>query len=330
MQGSLYKSLALTAGLTFGLAGFISGQTTYTYSTFSVPEAAPATEGSLSVTGINKAGDVAGTLTDASGDLKAFVRNFSTGGIAYLVNPLDTTTPTYTLGYSLNDLGVVAGIFYDTATSYYSGYLYSITKNTYYTINLPGEPAGSFTFVEGVNDLENFCGSVAAPPSYVYQAYLSIKGTVTIVTLPANTGAGCVGINDYNVAVGWYADANGVDHGWVRNPSTGAVTTFEAPGASTVPATVACWGANIAGTIADGINDSNAISGHYFDTNNLSHGFVVSGGKFTQLDVPGAFQTGGGGVNASGQVAGHYSSDSTCDNAGYIATPTSTATSPLQ
>jgi len=46
---------------------------------------------------------------------------------------------------------------------------------------------------------------------------------------------------------------------------------------------------------------------------------VLSKGKFTRLDVPGAFQTGGG-INGTGQAVGDYS-DSSCNYSGFIATP---------
>jgi uncharacterized membrane protein len=317
IEGSLCKSFAIAAGFALGMAGLLSGQ--YTYSTFTIPEAAPATQGSLAANGINNAGDTSGYLTDSSGNLKGWVRN-TTGGVLYLVDPLDTTTPTYSPAYKINDYGNVVGIFNDTAAASYPGYLYNVTNRTYYTINLPGEPAGSFTFVEGLNDHDQICGGVAAPPTYVYQAFLDLSGTTIIVPLPSNTGAYCGAINDYGVAVGWYTDSNGVNHGWVRNPSTGTVTTFNAPGASTVTGPVNCVGTS-AGTIPYGINDSEEISGHFFDASNQEHGFVISGGTFTQLDVPGAIQTGGGGVNASGQVVGHYVTDSACDNAVFIASP---------
>jgi hypothetical protein len=43
-------------------------------------------------------------------------------------------------------------------------------------------------------------------------------------------------------------------------------------------------------------------------------------GKFFTINVPGAYQTSGGGVNDKVVVVGHYS-DTTCASSGYIATP---------
>jgi hypothetical protein len=61
--------------------------------------------------------------------------------------------------------------------------------------------------------------------------------------------------------------------------------------------------------------------GHYWDTSNVEHGFVLQpDGKFQKIDVPGAALTSGGAVNNFGQVAGHYV-DSSCNSRGYIGTP---------
>jgi hypothetical protein len=320
MSVKFYRWLAVAAGFAFATTGALQGQT-YTYSTFNVTGAAPVTTGSLSVNGINKAGDVVGSLSDTSGNIKGWIRG-TKGGIELLVNTLDTTTPSYTLAYGINGYGTVVGIFFDTAANDYPGSLYSSTKNAFGTFTMAGQPAGTAYYVEGVNNVANdYCGSFGAPPNYVYEAFISLAGVNTLFTVDGSTNSGCTGLNDNGAAVGYYVDATGVDHGWYRNPKTGAITVVNAPGASTVPADVTCWG-TVAGTVLNGINNSGEISGHFWDNSGLSHGFVVTGGKFIQLDVPGAFQTGGGGINALGQVAGHYS-DSSCNNSGFIATPSS-------
>jgi hypothetical protein len=322
MSITFYRWLAVAAGFAITMTGALQGQT-YTYSTFNVPDAAPATAGSLGVNGINKAGDVVGYLTDTLGNVKGWLRG-AKGGIKLLVDPLDTTTPSYTLAYGINGYGAVTGIYYNTAGEYFPGFLYSSTKDKFETFTLAGEPTGTAVYLEGINNVAgDYCGSVGAPPNYVYQAFVSLAGVNTIFAVEGSTDSICTALNDSGAAVGVYVDAGGVDHGWYRNPKTGTVTVINVPGASTVPAALACWG-TVAGTVLNGINNSGEISGHFFDTSGLSHGFVLTGGKFIHLDVPGAAQTGGGGINALGQVAGHYS-DSSCNNSGFIATPSSSS-----
>jgi hypothetical protein len=71
----------------------------------------------------------------------------------------------------------------------------------------------------------------------------------------------------------------------------------------------------------EGINDQGFVSGHYWDKKCNEHGFIrTPGGKFITLNVPGAYQTGGGGMNNKGMVVGHWATDSSCDDEGYIAT----------
>jgi hypothetical protein len=76
-------------------------------------------------------------------------------------------------------------------------------------------------------------------------------------TLPEN-------INLHGAITGQYLDANGVNHGFLRAPS-GAITTFDAPGAGTAPGQ---------GTIPTSNNVGGAITGSYIDANGVAHGFL--------------------------------------------------------
>jgi hypothetical protein len=70
-----------------------------------------------------------------------------------------------------------------------------------------------------------------------------------------------------------------------------------------------------------GINNAGYVSGHYWDTSNNEHGFLMTpAGKFIEINAPGAYQSSAGGVNDKVQVVGHYVTTS-CTDVGYIATP---------
>src|SRR6516225_2327728 len=58
--------------------------------------------------------------------------------------------------------------------------------------------------------------------------------------------------------------------------------------------------------LARGINDSGQIVGTYFNGNLVSHGFLLSNGTLTTLDVPVSINTIPDAINASGQIVGHY------------------------
>src|SRR5262245_2001904 len=58
-------------------------------------------------------------------------------------------------------------------------------------------------------------------------------------------------------------------------------------------------------TSADG-NSTHAIGGDFDDAAGNTHGFVSSGGAFTQFDVDGALSTSVNGINANGAMAGIF------------------------
>ena len=56
------------------------------------------------------------------------------------------------------------------------------------------------------------------------------------------------------------------------------------------------------------------------------HGFLDTGGSFTQLDVPGGFGTQALGINDAGQIVGFFESSFSVDH-GFLATPVPEPTS---
>jgi hypothetical protein len=120
-------------------------------------------------------------------------------------------------------------------------------------------------------------------------------------------GTGCfaytdcsVLINNFGAITGYYLDANNVYHGFLRSPE-GTFTNFEAPGADTTPN-------DFNGTLPNAINDAGAITGAYYDVNNVGHGFLRSPeGAFSTFDVPGGSQfTNPIAINLEGAVVGYY------------------------
>jgi hypothetical protein len=83
-----------------------------------------------------------------------------------------------------------------------------------------------------------------------------VPGNFSASTLPAS-------INEEGAITGYYT-VNGVSHGFAQS-STGAFTSFDAPGAG---------GAYYTGTFGIGINDAGAITGYYIDGSSTNHGFL--------------------------------------------------------
>lgn len=124
----------------------------------------------------------------------------------------------------------------------------------------------------------------------------------------SNQGTGCFGctfaINQSGAIVGTYLDANNVFHGFVRSPE-GKFTTFEAPGADTTPGSF-----NGTGCFSDcpvDLNDWGEITGSYWDSNNMQHGFLrTPDGSFVTVDPPGSAGTQPESINDSGAITGYY------------------------
>src|SRR5438309_1251631 len=78
------------------------------------------------------------------------------------------------------------------------------------------------------------------------------------------------------------------------NASAFSFTQIDAPGGA-------------GNTVASGINDAGQIVGFFTDGTGGVHGFLDTGGSFTQIDVPGAFGTAALGINDTGQIVGRFS-----------------------
>ncbi len=76
------------------------------------------------------------------------------------------------------------------------------------------------------------------------------------------------GLNDSSAVTGTYLDANNVFHGFLRKPN-GTFVTFDAPGADFTPG-------DFNGTVPDSINELGVITGFYYDSNFVPHGFVFT------------------------------------------------------
>ena len=121
--------------------------------------------------------------------------------------------------------------------------------------------------------------------------------TIVTIDVPGADGTTASAINDAGVTAGSYGDSNFASHGFLRD-LTGAIATFDVPGAGT---------ADAEGTFASSINGGGVITGWYTDTNIQTHGFLRDGnGAMTTFDAPhdarGTFATC---INAAGVIAGY-------------------------
>jgi hypothetical protein len=156
-----------------------------------------------------------------------------------------------------------------------------------------GQPAGQA-------DANGACST----PSEIASAedVQSAASTISSFEAPgAGTHAGqgtlATSINSAGTVAGYYLDAAGVYHGFVR-AATGTFTSFEAPKAGTHAGQ---------GTIPFAINSGGVITGYYFDASKVTHGFVrAANGAITSFDPPGAANTEALSINSAGVITGYF------------------------
>jgi hypothetical protein len=162
-------------------------------------------------------------------------------------------------------------------------------------INVAGEVTGTYYDADGVEH-----GFVRAPDGSITEFDVPDAGT------SAGQGTWGTSINVGGAVTGGYVTGDNVTHGLVRAPD-GRITTFDVPFAGTN-------GSQGQGTFAEAINDAGYVTGQYYDSNDVSHGFVRGrDGEFTYFDTPDAGTATGSyegtiplAINLAGVITGVY------------------------
>jgi hypothetical protein len=128
------------------------------------------------------------------------------------------------------------------------------------------------------------------------------SGSIEVITTFDYPGTGVVTtspqkINERGDIVGEFIDSSGVVRGFVRF-SDGS---FSAP--------IVDPNDTVGFTEGRGINNSGTVVGDYGSPDANDHGFFLSGGTFTEYDVPGALSTDVFGINDAGDFTGTFSDD---------------------
>src|SRR5712692_10250395 len=125
------------------------------------------------------------------------------------------------------------------------------------------------------------------------------SGSIEVITTFDYPGTGIVTtspqkINERGDIVGEFIDSNGVTSGFVRF-SDGS---FSAP--------IVDPNDTVGFTEGRGINNPRTVCGNYATSDGNLHGFFLSGGTFTEYDVPGAVFTAVLGINNPADFAGTF------------------------
>src|SRR5438477_7167061 len=137
---------------------------------------------------INERGDVVGEFIDSSGVARAFVR-FSDGSFsAPIVDPNDTVG--FTEGRGINNSRTVAG---DYAISDGTLHSFFLSGGTFTVYDVPGAVQ---TNLLSINDAGDFTGTFDPDGSGIFQAFVSVAGTLTSFSVPDAAGTLAYEINN--------------------------------------------------------------------------------------------------------------------------------------
>jgi len=285
------------------------------FTTFEAP-GADTTPGSFNGTvaqGINDLGEITGYYADAMGLTHGFLRSPRAAFTTFDVPDGENgSTPVF-----INLEGAVAGYALDTNFLFHA--FLRRPDGTFADFVGPGSctsgtPVGCYgsaaTYVDlvggAVGNYEDDSGNFVD-----HVVIRSPGGKLTKFDAPgAGTGlyqgTGCpgcnLGVNFFGSIAGSYTDANNVFHGFLRSPE-GKFTTFDATGAGTG----SYQGTGCFSDCPVSLNDWGLITGSYWDSNNVQHGFLrTPEGAFVTVDPSGSAGTQPESINDSGTIVGYY------------------------
>jgi hypothetical protein len=186
------------------------------------------------------------------------------------------------------------------------------SQSGYQMDNFPGSKQTQVTGLNNSGTLVGFYSTMNNPsmggdaPVNDNFGFYKLNGKFTKVAFPTSNGSSppmdqLLGVNNKNVAVGFYTDSAGNNHGYFYSVPTGSFTPIKVPG-------------DVTSDVATGVNDNRDISGFATTSSGATEGFLIHMGTFETINYPGASSTQAFGVNNNDEVVGTYTTG-TGDNA---------------
>jgi uncharacterized membrane protein len=247
-------------------------------------------------TDINAEGSIVGRYASA-GRTHGFLRSpngdFTT---------IDFPGASLTVAAAINNFGDIVGQYaLPTAPTERHGFLFR--GGVFTSVDPPGSV---FTNILGINERGDVVGRYctqqpcAAPGSGSFHGFLLHDGEFTTVDVPGALETDLFKVNSPGRIVGGFLTPDHKEQ--IVLLANGNFTILTPPGGQPVSLD------------NGGINERGDIVGTYCDwalpcliTPVGTHGFLITGGAFTTIDVPGAAATAAIGINARGDVVGSYS-----------------------
>ena len=222
--------------------------------------------------------------------------------IAYrFQNIVNNNDVTFNQELGINSAGTVAGYF-GSGMAGHPNKGYTVVspygQANFTNENFPGSVQTQVTGLNNIGTTVGFWSDTNLGTGDNNFGFYNKAGTFVNVNNPA-TGAGpainqLLGVNNSDVAVGFYVDAMGATHGYTYNIGTATFSAnIDDPN-------------GVGATTAAAINNAGEIAGFYTDGMNTIHGFVDNGGMFTTIDPTGSMATMLLGLNDNGLAVGLY------------------------
>lgn len=198
-----------------------------------------------------------------------------------------------TVLFGINLAGYTVGFHFSEATGN-KGFTLSPSRN-FAPENYPGSIQ---TVVAGINSNFFLPGGYETSgwwndKSHATHGFMHNSNTWTDVDYPGTAYNELQGMNDNDVAAGFYVDGVGDGHPYI----------YSQPGNQFTPLSVL----QSTSAYATDINDSDEIVGFYVDMSGNVHGFAgFAPSSFAALNYPGAYNTYATGINSFGYVVGYY------------------------
>jgi hypothetical protein len=219
--------------------------------------------------------DSAGTVVGTDGHGSAF--SLSRRGSVKTFIPTGGKSAT---AFGINDRGTIVGQYVTSAAS--PGFI-RVRGKSYVTIDTPS--GINIDSAQGITNKGRVVGFYVGTDGRDHGFMVNARGvrrgvltgtTVADPTIPqvaGETGAKFVfsqilGINDKGMAVGYYGDSTGSQHGFLYDTRTGRYTFVDDPGAA--------FHNGVEVTQITGITNSGEITGFYSDANGVFHAFVAT------------------------------------------------------
>ena len=343
------RTLSARTGPRFGAAALVSG--------------ALVASAALALAGCSSAGQDKVAL---SGNTSTSMQMSASLAGSYQVLTLnDTRDRTFNQLLGINNEGMIAGYFGSGAAGHPNkGYVLHapFAQPDFRNQNFPGSVQ---TQVTGLNDRGVTVGfwsrQNTASMSNANFGFYSVNGRFFNVNFPTGTPANppvdqLLGVNDLNVAVGFFTNGSGTNRGYTYNINTRKFSRVQVPGAAGLGPSLTAAAINNFGDIAGfynktktqvdaflklphqfitiaypgatmtqafGVNDAGEVVGTFTTGPSnapVTHGFTWLAGKFASVDIGGASATTINGVNDEGDLVGFYT-DAKGNTDGFFALP---------